>query len=75
MNAAAPHELRDFASRNRLTGLTLSTLAAMRAERDGYTVARGRQFLLLQRRLDEELLQHRSSRTTPVTHISHIKEF
>jgi hypothetical protein len=59
MNGAPAQDLQTFAARNHLTGLTLPTLAAMREQRSGYSVARGRRFLQFQERIGKELLQHR----------------
>src|SRR5215204_775215 len=53
--AAVPSSLHDPA----LSGLTDSTLRAIRDGRDGYTAERGTAFLRFRARIESELLKHR----------------
>ncbi|TPW16602.1 MAG: hypothetical protein FD130_1002 [Halothiobacillaceae bacterium] len=47
-----------FADNNQLHGLTQPSLQALLEQRPGYTIAKARQFLAFQQRINHELLQH-----------------
>jgi len=50
----------EFARSSGLTGLTTGTLAAIRAAKPGYDVARGKRFLAFRERIATHLLRHRA---------------
>ncbi|OGA39185.1 MAG: hypothetical protein A3G24_18890 [Betaproteobacteria bacterium RIFCSPLOWO2_12_FULL_62_13] len=67
MSLAIAQNLQDFAAQHGLSGLSAPSLAAIREERAGYSVPRGKQFLRFQERVDRELLQHRVITRNPYT--------
>ena len=59
MDTPIAAESNEFAAQSDLIGLTSPTLAAIRASHPNYSVARGKQFLRFQNRINRELLRHR----------------
>ncbi len=59
MSREIPLDLKEFAAKNDLTGLTAPSLKAVRAGNEGYTIERGKKFLTFQDRINRELLTHR----------------
>ncbi len=53
-----PVKLQQYAKDNQISGITPHTLQAISEHRDGYTVARARQFLEFYQRIQSELLSH-----------------
>jgi len=67
MDIAAAPDVSEFAQRRGLGGLTAPTLNAIRTRQPRYSIARGRQFLRFQNRIDRELLRHRVITSNPYT--------
>lgn len=67
MDIATVPDLSEFAREHGLGGLTAPTLDAIRTRRPRYSIARGRQFLRFQNRIDRELLRHRIITSNPYT--------
>ena len=65
MDIAAAPDVSEFAQQHGLGGLTAPTLDAIRTRRPRYSLARGRQFLRFQKRIDRELLRHRVITSNP----------
>lgn len=59
MGLAIDAELSSFARKHRLDGLTAPSLKAIVEEQNGYSIDEARSFLRFQKRIDEELLEHR----------------
>lgn len=58
MNIAV-RQLRDFAERHHLVGLTASSLQALMEGKSGYSTSKAKRFLSFQERINKELLNHR----------------
>lgn len=67
MDIAAVPDVSEFAHQHGLGGLTAPTLDAIRTRQPRYSIARGRQFLRFQNRIDRELLRHRVITCNPYT--------
>ncbi|MBP1149059.1 hypothetical protein [Methylocaldum sp. RMAD-M] len=60
MIAVADSKLERYAEEHRLSGLTAPTLEALATNRTGYSVDKAQRFLAFQRRIDTEMLRHRT---------------
>lgn len=67
MGLAIDTELSSFARKNHLDGLTAPSLKSIVEGENGYSVDKARQFLHFQKRIDEELLDHRVITSNPYT--------